>query len=246
MFKKVVGKICKNQDCPLKDKLQEPSETICDCGHELKVQTVTDKKKLSAFLIVCILILGGGGYLAYSNISLFKTAPVPPKTPNESDNPTEPVAKAGGESEDAKLGKNKLSQSIDIKKSLHLVSEGLKYVKKNKFQEAESAFRTASQKDPQNDQAFGNLGAVYIILGKHSEAFVPLLKAISLNPKNSIWHLNIAELYSIKGEKDKALEELETAITNGFREKDKLNTFNFKALENDPKFVELINKIDKR
>ena len=126
---------------------------------------------------------------------------------------------------------------------MQLVSDGLNLAKQNKFQEAEPAFKEASQRDPNNDQAYGNLGSVYIALGKHSEALDPTQKAINLNPKNPIWHLNLAELYSMKGEKEKALSEIELAINNDFHDKNKIKSFNFKTIEKDPKFKELMQKI---
>ena len=240
MFKKIIGKVCINPDCPQKDKVREESTVLCDCGQELQDQTITDKRKVVIFSLILVLLLSVGGYLgvmklkdtikdkvidtglsAVNNIG-GKTKTIPPK-------PTEPVSPP-------------LVTQADQKAAMTLVSEGLKLIKENRLQEAADKFRTATEKDPNNDQAFGNLGAAYSALGKQDEALDASIKAISLNTPNPIWHLNAAELYSKKGDKNKALDELDAAFNNGFNEVEKIKRFNFKNIENENRFKEIVRK----
>lgn len=244
MFKKVIGKTCKNPECELKDKLKEDFATMCDCGHALGEVTATDNKKIAIFGGTLIILLIGGGYLGVMKLQgLVKdtgkelvdttinkivdndtvTAPKPelPTTPGK-DEQTPPPA--------------------NPKAAMTLVSDGLNLVKENKFQEAIDKFSQATSKDQNNDQAWGNLGAAYVAMGRHNDAIEPSIKAATLNPNNPFWHLNLAETYSVMGDKKNALGELEAAMNNGFTDRDKLKNFNFKAIQNEPKFKELVQK----
>jgi len=246
MFKKVIGKMCTNPECELKDKLKEDFATMCDCGHALEDVTATDNKKVAIFSGILILLLIGGGYLGAMKLkgeaekagkgligtlisSLFGKGEVtPPASPPPSQPPT------GVE--------NPPQPFSDPRAAMTLVSDGLNLIKENKFQEAVEKFNQATSKDRDNDQAWGNLGAAYMALGQHKEALEPSKKAVALNTKNAIWHLNLAEIYSVTGNKQDALSELEATINNGFTDKSKLKSFNFKAIESEPKFKQLVQK----
>lgn len=229
MFQKVIGKTCKNPDCEFKDKLKEDFNVMCDCGHALEEVTATDKAKITILSVVVVLILGAGGYFGIMKIRgvlpppiTMPADPIIPHPPTvTTPPPTPPVA-------------------TDAKGSMALVSEGLNLAKANKFQEAAEKFNQAATKDSNNDQAWGNLGAAYVAMGKHSDALASAKKATEINPKNENWHLNLAEIYSVTGNKNGAIAELELAIKNGFSDKGKLKNFNLKAIENDPKFKQLV------
>src|SRR3990167_5257678 len=64
MFKKVIGKTCKNPDCEFKDKLKEDYNVMCDCGHALEDVSVTDTKKVAMIVVALLLVLGSGVYMA--------------------------------------------------------------------------------------------------------------------------------------------------------------------------------------
>ena len=231
MFMKVIGKACKNPQCEFKDKLKEEFAVMCECGQALDDVTVMDTKKVAALIIIILVVLCGGGYAGY--VKLSSTWTHIPSLP--------PLAKEPDVGQVAKVDEPPppAPPAPDPKVPIRLVSQGLNLVKENKFQEAETVFRTASLKDPTNDQAFGNLGAVCTTLGKHEEALAASLKAIDLNPNNPLWRLNAAELYAMKGETDKALSAIDAAIKSGFKDKTKIRSFNFKKIENDPRFREL-------
>lgn len=228
MFKKIIGKVCENPDCEFKDKVKEDYVVMCECGQPLQDVSTIDKKKVAILGIIVFLFLGFGSYMTVMKIKkslkdkVIETKTVPPK-------PSEPVSPP-------------IAAQADQKAAMTLVSEGLKLIKENRLQEAADKFRTATEKDPNNDQAFGNLGAAYSALGKQDEALDASMKAISLNTPNPIWHLNAAELYSKKGVKNKALDELEAAFNNGFNEVEKIKRFNFKNIENENRFKEIVRK----
>lgn len=244
MFQKVIGKTCKNPECELKDKLKEDFASMCDCGQALEEVKATDNKKVAIFSGILIILLIGGGYVGVMKLkgmaedtgkgligtlvskifgggTLPPTKPELPKTPKQDE---------------------KTLPRPDPKAAMILVSDGLNLVKENKFQESIDKFSQATSKDQTSDQAWGNLGAAFAAMGRHKDAIEPSSKATKLNPNNPIWHLNLAEAYSVTGDKQNALNELESAIKNGFTDRDKLKNFNFNAIQNEPKFKELVQK----
>ena len=235
MFQKVIGKTCRNPECELKDKLKEDSAVMCDCGHALEDVTTTDKAKITILSIVVVVLLGGGAYLGVMKLKGTIGGAIPHLPPivtptQEAGNPPPPTAQPSAIS------------IPDPKAAMTLVSEGLNLAKANKFQEAADKFNQATSKDSNNDQAWGNLGAAYVAMGKHTDALAPAKKAAEINPKNENWHLNLTEIYSVTGNKKDALAELEMAFKNGFTDKSKLKSFNLKAIENEPKFKELVQE----
>jgi len=245
VFKKVIGKVCINPDCPQKDKVREESTVLCDCGQELQDQTITDNKKLTIFSGIMILILIGGGYLGVMKLKEKAKEAVTSEVTTAVTEGGKAISNAVGKTQSQTSGapdSGTVQPIADPKAAMTLVSDGLNLVKKNKFQEAIDKFSQATSKDQNNDQAWGNLGAAYVAMGRHNDAIEPSRKATTLNPNNPIWHLNLAETYSVIGDKKNALKELEAAINNGFTDRDKLKNFNFKAIENEPKFKELVQK----
>jgi cytochrome c-type biogenesis protein CcmH/NrfG len=247
MFKKVIGKTCRNPECELKDKLKEDFATMCDCGHALEDVTATDNKKVAIFSGVVILLLIGGGYFGIMKLEATaeKAGPglvgnliskmfgkgTPPTLPDVTPPSQTPPSNAPV-----------TIPATEPKAAMQLVSDGLADAKNNNMQSALEKFKSAAEKDPSNAQAFGNLGAVYLALDKPDDALDASLKAVKLEPSNPIWHLNVAELYSKKGDKNDALAALEAAFSNGFKDTTKLKSFDFRNIQDDPKFKELVQR----
>jgi tetratricopeptide (TPR) repeat protein len=241
MFQKVIGKTCKNSECEFKDKLKEDFNIMCDCGHALEDVTATDKAKITILSVVIVLLLGGGAYFGVMKLKS--------KAQEAASSEAVAIVAEGSKAINDMAGKAPApaapateSAATDAKGAIALVSEGLNLAKARKFQEAADKFNQATTKDSTNDQAWGNLGAAYVAMGKHAEALAPAKKAAEINPKNENWHLNLTEIYSVTGNKKDALVELELAFKNGFTDKSKLKSFNLKAIENEPKFKELVQE----
>jgi len=244
MFKRVIGKVCKNPDCVHKDKVREEFLVMCDCGQALEDITAADKTKIAILGVCAVLVLAIGAYFTLMRIrSAAKqamTSAVSTATKEGGKAITEAIDKTQGQT--GASTSPPAATSPDPKSAITLVSDGLKLVKENNLQGAIEKFREGTQKDPKNDQAWGNLGAAYIAIGKHETALEPSKTASSLNPKNPLWHLNLAEIYSIKNDKKNALDEIELAIRNGFNDMASLKNFNFKNIENEKRFIELVRK----
>ncbi|MBF0564112.1 MAG: hypothetical protein HQK89_02600 [Nitrospirae bacterium] len=184
-----------------------------------------------------------------------ETSPLPkPETKSETKPETKPETKSeptqkaepSTAPESAQANAPKTDREA-VKEAIHLVSNGLLLVKQNKLSEAEAAFKAAAQKDPDNDQAFGNLGTISISLGKPDEGMEPLRKAIELNPYNYVWRLNMAKVYSLSGDKEKAIFELRSAIDHGSDKKQilkqELRSSDFNNIRNEEAFVKLMQKL---
>jgi|GEM_PF-2677387 tetratricopeptide (TPR) repeat protein len=238
MLKKVIGKVCRNSECEQKDKLREDFQTVCDCGQALEQVTATDKKKAALLVIVVLLLLAGGGYAGVMKLKIGVAKPAVDAVSTMGSHISGPINDQTAKASPA------LTQQApsDPVAAMKLVSDGLNLAKEGKFDEAATVFQAAIQKDPNNNQAYGNLGAAYSALGKYDDAVTASTKAISINPKNE-WHLNAAEAYSQKGDKTQALAQLRAAIDNGFKDRSQLRSFNFKAIENEPGFKELMGKL---
>jgi tetratricopeptide (TPR) repeat protein len=124
-----------------------------------------------------------------------------------------------------------------------LVEDGMTAVKKMKYDDASALFRRAADKDQKNPEAFGNIGAISIIQGRIDEGIEATNRAIALDSDNYRWHANLAELYSKKGDKAKALNSLEKAVSLGFRDRSLLKKHDFKLIENDPRYLDLEKKM---
>lgn len=246
MFKKVLGKVCKNPECELKDKIKEDFAVMCECGHALEDVTTTDNTKVAISVVILLLLIAGGAYFGMMKLKSkaedIGGAAVKAGIEQVSGVVANPGAGGAAPAPPAATA-TPGSSPTDPKAAIGLVSDGLKLAKENNMQAALDKFKTATEKDPSNGQAFGNLGAVYIAMGKNSEAFEASSQAVKLDPDNPFWHLNIAEIYSMKNDKSNALRELEVVINGGFKDVAKLKSFNFKNIEKDPQYRELVRKI---
>ena len=77
------------------------------------------------------------------------------------------------------------------------------YFQKNDFDEADSAYKKAIEKEPSNSDAYNNLAWLYYTKRENlSEAEELALKAIELNPsKKEIYQDTLAKIRELKGQK---------------------------------------------
>ena len=98
--------------------------------------------------------------------------------------------------------------------------------------------------DPEDRRAL-SLGAGYLYdLGQKEEAFKWVDKAVELYPDDSGVMVNAGCLYSKNGDKEKALNILETVFCKGFGKKDWIeNDTDYDNIRNEPRFIEMLSKL---
>ena len=92
-----------------------------------------------------------------------------------------------------------------------LVDKGIKQHNAGSEVEAINTFNAAIKLDPENVEAWANVGNVYNALGNYDKAIEALNKAVDLNPNNGYAWICLGSSYNSKGDYDKAIECFERA-----------------------------------
>lgn len=86
---------------------------------------------------------------------------------------------------------------------------GLGYLQRDRFPEAEEAFKKIIGMVPKDPFGYTNLGVTYLRMGRTAEAEKQLDKALDLEPGNADIILTLARLYSVTDREEKARTTLE-------------------------------------
>jgi Flp pilus assembly protein TadD len=90
------------------------------------------------------------------------------------------------------------------------------------IENAINEFSQAIQKDPKYADAYSNRAVAYMQQKKFNKAQEDLKRALELNPNSASIHYNMASLYSLKGDVDLALDEINASLSRGFSDYDAL------------------------
>lgn len=151
----------------------------------------------------------------------------------------EPTGQAATQT--APSGKSEAGPGLEVKSH---IQQGLAYVSTAKnardravFEEnlenAIKEFSLAIQQDPKYADAYSNRAVAYMQQRKFNKAQEDLKRAKELSPESATIRYNLASLYSLKGDVDLGLDELDAALAKGFDKYD--------ALRNDPDIGNLRN-----
>ncbi len=131
---------------------------------------------------------------------------------------------------------------------------GQKDQAKNYLDSAQVVHERLTQTAPHDIDNYIYLGLVYAGLGMKEKAIQAAKKAVELEPidKNALWgplrHMRLAFVYSMVGEQEKALDEIELLLSTPFYFTTwdlKLNPF-WDPLRDNPRFQELIEKYEEK
>jgi len=111
------------------------------------------------------------------------------------------------------------------------------------WEEAAKAYRDILDRDPNNYQAWFNLGYTHHARGDYDKAIEAGLKAIEFQQISMAAQYNLACAYSLKGSLDEAAEHLGKALEAGFLDyKSLMKDSDLKNLRDDPRFDKLMHK----
>lgn len=91
-------------------------------------------------------------------------------------------------------------------------SEGLDYLNKNDYVNAEVYFRKAIEADPGLANPYNNLGIVFSLTGRQDEALVNFNKAVNIYPSYANAYSNIGVYYKDKKDYPQAIVNFKKAI----------------------------------
>ena len=119
------------------------------------------------------------------------------------------------------------------------------------FNETISHLKNKINDYPDDPRFYSTLGLTYARLGENKDAIDAGLKAVGILPISNdamfgtIYEKVLAEIYSIIGENNKALEKIEYlgVIPNGFHYGDLFSNPNFDSIRNEPRFQRVLNNL---
>lgn len=115
---------------------------------------------------------------------------------------------------------------------------------REEYPQAEDIFRRQLEIDPDYSSALNNLGSTLVRLGKLPEAINYTARSHALSPDSPEIMLNLAGLYSMTGDKKKAVALLRRVYTViGPAMITLSGDESFDNIRNDPEFIELMNQV---
>lgn len=116
-------------------------------------------------------------------------------------------------------------------------------IRDENIENALKEFSLAIQKDPTYAEAYSSRGATYMQQKKFNKADEDLRRAKELAPNNASVSYNYACLHSLKGNVDLALDEIDSALSNGFSDYDALRLDpDLANVRKNPEFRKILEK----
>ena len=126
-----------------------------------------------------------------------------------------------------------------------LLRRGVAYVKKSMYKEAMAEFEKGVSMSPDDPVALTGLGYGYAVMGRRAGAEEVLARLNELSKREFVSPVWMAKIYSGLGEKDKAIESLESA----YEDRSIVSVAFIKTnpmldpLRPDPRFVDLLRRM---
>jgi tetratricopeptide (TPR) repeat protein len=108
------------------------------------------------------------------------------------------------------------------------------------YQEAVYAFNRSIEMGPERADVMGMKAAALARLGRFDDAFTAINRVLELSPDDAVGYYNRACIYSIQGNREKALADLKKSVTlNKKMKSEAQRDEDFSGLRSDPEFIEL-------
>ena len=135
----------------------------------------------------------------------------------------------------------------NIKQGLAYISAAKNSPSRTVFEEnlqnAINEFSQAITKDPRYADAYSNRAVAYMQQKKYNKALEDLRMAADLAPQSAVIRYNLASLYSLKGDTDLALDEVDASLTRGFSDYDALRRDpDLDNVRRSPEFRKILEK----
>lgn len=128
--------------------------------------------------------------------------------------------------------------NINLKMEMALVKYGL-----NSKTEAEEIVSSIINSRPDPGSIYLNLASSLVSMSRFREAADYYEKAIQIRPREPDYY-NLACCYALLNEKEKAFENLDKALRNGYGSKQLLqNDSDLNSIRTDPRFTEFLNRV---
>lgn len=125
-----------------------------------------------------------------------------------------------------------------------LASKAEEHYQAQQWAEAAAAYQELVNQNPKDPVAWHRLGTSQIYLRKLPEAIKSLEQAINVGGGAALDFYNLACAFALSGEKEKALDNLEKAISAGFADKQQYETdSDLNSLRETQRFKELLKKL---
>ena len=107
-----------------------------------------------------------------------------------------------------------LQEALKIDQLFHQarVMEGTCHLQLQQFDEAKAVFQKCLAEGVRTSEVYGGLGLICIAEKNHQDAIDFFIKAIERNPTNASYHYNIAQLFQMIGEMEKAYRAAMNAV----------------------------------
>lgn len=121
-----------------------------------------------------------------------------------------------------------------------LIQEGWSHYQAKNWEAAEKAYREVLAQDPENYEANGQLGSIYLKLGDYGKSIFHTREAMNLRPDDPNPYYNMACVYARTGEPDRAITFLRQAVAKGFKDFAWMKRDpDLESIRNDPRFKAL-------
>lgn len=240
MFKKIVGKKCKNPDCEHKDKTREDYAVMCDCGQALEDVTVVDKTKVTILAVTIVLILGAGAYFGIMKTKVFDTVTradgnvvgtIPESAKNKSIDKGQPSLQ-------------EIKETVDKAVLSTTFKNGMGYASQRMYDNALKEFIIVEKNDPNFPDLQMNMGVACMTLKNYETARTHLRRALEQTPDNPLVEYNLGCLFALTGKKEEALQSIQAAVSHGFTDVNALKSDgDLKSLHGHPAFQSLLKTV---
>ena len=115
-------------------------------------------------------------------------------------------------------------------------NEGNKYLRKEKWEDAEKNYKMALHHNKEFQETYINLSTTYLRAKRYDEALETLLSLKKINASNPLLHYNLACYYSLTKQPKASLDSLKKAVDLDHR--------GFQEIQTDPDLENLRNEAD--